>query len=345
MDGISIAGALATLGVDVEEDPTRDSGLDPAECMLLCMLLVNAVDDELHGLTASRMVCGTASMGARAIASARTLEDAIRTLCRFYHMIGGTCSFSLQCASGEATLTIRAERGKGDQRAFIEELLAHTAHIQLSYFFGALLPLTRFVTSTSRHPHVGRRHPYFLCPTVTGLTTTLAFPVELLTAQSRGLTVDYPLWEACRFWLARHPATRVPVNDDDAERPVSGALVTVLRRADLSIADCSVRLGTNLVDLRRDLASEGTSFRQVRQTALIERARPHLLAGCSVDDLAAALGYSDARSFRRALKLATGLSISDMRRDAQATVADRTPLMTRLRGEILRLDRSGSSAR
>lgn len=338
LDGINLADPMSASGVSLRDASVRDAGLDPAECMLLCMLLVNAVDDELHGLTRSRMSRGTASMGARATLSARTLEGAINTLCRFYDMIGGTCRFSLRRTADQAVLTIRTDRGDKGQRALIEELLAHTVHMQFSYFFGALLPLTRFVTPVPHHPAMDRRHPYLLCPVAVGPNTSLVFPAALLTAQSRAVAVDHPLWEAGRFWLARHPATGNPITGDDSERPVSAALLGVLMREDISIADCSAELAFSLLDLRRDLASEGTSFRQIRRTALIERARPRLAEGGSIDDLAASLGYSDARSFRRALKLATGLGISELRRDAVVPAAERTELMARLRQEMLRLE-------
>ena len=313
-------------------------GLDPAECMVLCLSLVNAVDDELHGLAAARMARGTACMGARASASATTLEGAIATLCRFYDMIGGLCRFALDRTSGQAILTISTERGDGRQRALVEELLAHTVHMQLSYFFGAFLPLTRFVTSSPLHPAIGREHPYLLCPVAGGNLSSLVFPVQFLAARSRAVPVDHPLWDAGRFWLDRHPATRAPIRDDDAERPATSALLAVLKREDLSIAECSNELALGLPEMRRRLADEGTTFRQVRRAALIERARPHFVDGSSADDLAAALGYSDARSFRRALKLATGLGIADLRRDAHAAAPDRTLVMRTLRREMMRLE-------
>lgn len=334
-EGLDLTDSLSALDCDLTGG---DAGLGPAECMLLCLSLVNAVDDELHGLTRTRMSRGTAAMGAKASASSTTLEGAALTLCRFYDMVGGHCRFALTRSSGDAVLTISTERGDGAEGALVEELLAHTVHMQLSHFFGAFLPLTRFVTSSPLHPSIGRSHPYLLCPVAAGTTSSLRFPVELLAAQSRGVIVDCPVWEAGRFWLARHPATNNVISEHDAERPATSALMSVLKRDDIPIADCSAELALSVPDLRRSLADEGTTFRQIRRAALVERARPHLLSGGSMDDLAAALGYSDARSFRRALKLATGLSIGDLRRDVQAAAPERKLVMRSLRREMARLE-------
>lgn len=338
VEGVNVTDHLAALDGRLPDAPDLDVGLGPAECMLLCLSLINAVDDELHGLSRVRMSRGTTAMGAKASASSTTLEGAIATLCRFHDMIGTHCRFALTRSASGAVLFISVERGEGSHRALIEELLAHTVHMQLSHFFGAFLPLTRFVTSSPLHPSIGRSHPYLLCPVVAGRTSSLVFPVELLAAQSRGMIVDCPVWEAGRFWLARHPATSNAISEDDVDRPATGALLSVLKRDDLPIADCSAELALSVPDLRRSLADEGTSFRQIRRAALVERARPHLVGGGSVDDLAAALGYSDARSFRRALKLATGLGIGDLRRDAGIAAPDRGPIMRSLRREMARLE-------
>ena len=336
-DGVRVGVAMAAVGVTIDEAP-EDAAIGTAESMLLCMLLVNAVDDELHGVARRRMSRGTAAMGARAMASAADLETAVGTLARFYDMIGGLCRFDLHCERGEAKVRIVAERGDRDHRALVEELLAHMLHIQFSFYLGELLPLSRLTTSTPRHPALGRRHPHLLCPVVTGNTTELVFPAALLTTRQRGTAVDKPLWDADRFWLARHPATRRPLACDDAERPVSAALLALLTRQDAAVATCATALGLSLADLRHGLSSEGGCFRQIRRDALVERSRPTLAAGGSADDLACALGYSDARSFRRALKLATGLGIAELRREAELPVAANGQVIALLREETLRLE-------
>jgi AraC-like DNA-binding protein len=72
--------------------------------------------------------------------------------------------------------------------------------------------------------------------------------------------------------------------------------------------------GKSASTLRRRLrASEGT-FRLVRQRALVDAATARLRAtDDSVESVAAELGYSDARSFRRFLKGAIGMTPVEVR--------------------------------
>jgi hypothetical protein len=51
----------------------------------------------------------------------------------------------------------------------------------------------------------------------------------------------------------------------------------------------------------------------LRHSAFLERLRPHLLSGACLDDIAFALGFSDARSLRRGVRSASGLSVSELR--------------------------------
>jgi AraC-like DNA-binding protein len=70
--------------------------------------------------------------------------------------------------------------------------------------------------------------------------------------------------------------------------------------------------------LKRRLADEGTSFRDVLQESLVDRARMHLLdRSTSVSEVATELGYSDLTNFSHAFKRWTGSSPSHFRRAHQ----------------------------
>jgi len=91
----------------------------------------------------------------------------------------------------------------------------------------------------------------------------------------------------------------------------------MLSEANLSLDQCGVALKTSVVILRRRLAAEGTSYRQIRRRAIITKAKTYLARGDPADDVAVHLGYSDARSLRRALKLAGGGCIEDLRQSEE----------------------------
>jgi hypothetical protein len=96
-------------------------------------------------------------------------------------------------------------------------------------------------------------------------------------------------------------------------KPVSATVYDRLLDCDLSYAECGIELQLPGDELRRALSAEGNGYRALRHRALLERLRPHLLSGASLDDIAFALGFSDARSLRRSIHSASGLSVTELR--------------------------------
>ncbi len=72
--------------------------------------------------------------------------------------------------------------------------------------------------------------------------------------------------------------------------------------------EVSRKLGVSERSLDRLLAREGVRFSELAEVRRLDRAKALLRAGRTVEDVAAAVGYSDARSFRRAFQRGAGLS-------------------------------------
>ncbi len=72
--------------------------------------------------------------------------------------------------------------------------------------------------------------------------------------------------------------------------------------------EVSRKLGVSERSLDRLLAREGARFSDVAGASRLETAKALLLSGETVDETAERLGYSDARSFRRAFKRLAGIS-------------------------------------
>jgi AraC-like DNA-binding protein len=312
--GFDVRTPLAEAGVSGADGLLQDDSiLDPAEFLLMCGLLINAVDDELHGIARTRMARGTHCMALKTMASAKDFATAIDTIARFFKIIRSFCRINFTSMRTEATVQISAEGGDTEIRPVIEELLAHALHIQFCYFLGFFLPLNRFQSPSARHPHMDSQHPYLLCPVRAGAVTSMVFPTAYLGLPSKAKIVDQPQWDSIVFWLSQHRAIAHPIHTAMGADALRKAVLDYLHDRDATLAECSADLSMSLGELKRGLFMEGTSFRKIRRAALIERARPHLVAGASTDDLSYLLGYSDSRSFRRALKLATGLTISELR--------------------------------
>lgn len=313
-DGFDVREALATAGVTHGDDLVRDDTLlGPAEFLLLCALLINALDDEMHGAGVTPMVRGTASMIAKAVAGERNLAGVVHTVSRFLDMMGSACRINLDYSGDLASVQIAVD-GDPALTIVIEELMAHFLQHQFSFFLGFPLPLWTFTTRGADHPALGGVHPYLLCPVTLGSVTALSFPARHLRDLSHIRIETAPLWDAQMFWLSHLCPTEVEAIDATAQ-PASAAILDHLSRDNLMFEACCAQRCVTPHELKRTLALEGTSFRKLRRAALIDRARPYLVAGATADDLADMLGYSDARSLRRALKLATGLSLGELRRE------------------------------
>src|SRR5262249_44458965 len=88
--------------------------------------------------------------------------------------------------------------------------------------------------------------------------------------------------------------------------------------------------------LRRKMARTQGGFRRVRQRLVVD-ASLQLLRGTSrsVEAIAAELGYSDARSFRRFIKGATGMTPEVVRADRSAAVPSAALVRERIKAAAL----------
>ena len=99
-----------------------------------------------------------------------------------------------------------------------------------------------------------------------------------------------------------------------AEDAVREALRTQFVLGDLSEGAVSEQLLMGPRKMRRVLKAEGTSFREIREQFLDERARLLLAeTDLSIAEIARSLGYSEPNNFRRAFRNWTGLSPREYR--------------------------------
>jgi hypothetical protein len=290
---------------------TGQTALSVAEYALMCAGIINLVDDETHAVARTRMPRGTHSTGLRIMASARTLRTAIEALGRFYTQIGQGEKISLVTAGSTAQVQVATDISESTLCATVQEMIAVSLHCQFSFILDHLLPLSAFVTPGD-HPHINRVHPYLGCTVVRGKVTSLVFPTSCLDLEPVAKLGDTPVTDAVLHWLKRLDA-RTTGFVRHSKKPVTAAVYERLQERDISYAECAVDLRLPGDELRRALSAEGSGYRSLRHGALLERLRPHLIAGSSLDDVASVLGFSDARSLRRSVRSASGLSVTELR--------------------------------
>src|SRR6185503_14735018 len=91
---------------------------------------------------------------------------------------------------------------------------------------------------------------------------------------------------------------------------------------DASVKSIAANLGISARTLQRRLADEGKSFDDIREG--VRRARALELVGKNrvpIADVAAQLGFSDPRAFRRAFRRWTGTAPSELARGKRAAKA------------------------
>jgi AraC-like DNA-binding protein len=98
-------------------------------------------------------------------------------------------------------------------------------------------------------------------------------------------------------------------------------LLTRLMR-DMSLEDVAGELGMSVRTLRRRLSDEATSYRQIVDDLRLEVATKYLRdTDMTVEDVAFALGFNDAASFRRAFRRWTSGTPQDFRRAGGPDIA------------------------
>ena len=250
----------------------------------------------------------------------------------FYAIAGGFCHLEFERDEHSAIVSIRADAEACDLTAVVEEMMATHLHMLFSAYLGFFLPLHHLTTTSPRHPNLAARHAYLGAPLVLGRTTRIAFPAAFLDRPPKAPLGD--VLGAALHWLACFE----PAPGGELGVTLGGQTSALVYRRLLAQDDaleaCCAELGLKPRTLRAALSAEGSSYRQLRRCALVERVRPYLDARATAEDIAFGLGYSDGRSLRRALKLATGQTLSDMRGQASSAASIRPQLLHNLRVEI-----------
>lgn len=289
---------------------------------LICIKLILELGDELQGSSSRPMPVGSVAMGVRLMMGADTLEPGLRDMLRFFSMIAPGYNWRLSVEGEWASLQLAIET-PGDVTVLPgEEILIAGIHMYMSWFAGRVVPLVSAVTRCSDHPALvaAEQGAFLKCPTQLGQWTAISFPKACLGWDRRAQDRDRPVSQSVKFAIENiWSADAITLGSLGS----GGATYTteVLRALgddpSASFTDVAELCDLTPITLWRYLKAEGTSFLKLRRTWITRRAIDALRSSdVRTEDLAAELGFSDARSFRHALKMITGLRPSDIRSTA-----------------------------
>lgn len=271
----------------------------------LVRVLIAVMDDEFMGLGPFPSRRGTFAMMCHASVHSADLRSALLRATKFYELFPGTPRFRVRYADGSARVHLDI-RGVRDPDHFMCEGIMIIWHGFSSWLIGRRIPLQRMEFRYPRPPHSAEYDLAFGCRSQFGSKVTaatfdrkyLAMPV----VRDRRALTDF---------LQHAPADLASAPDyaTSAGESVRRILANAAPASMPSLEAVAGQLSISPQTLRRQLADEGTSFRQHRDELRRDIAIDALTSGNgTMEEIAASLGYADPSAFHRAFKRWTGSS-------------------------------------
>ncbi len=197
------------------------------------------------------------------------------------------------------------------QRRLYVEMVVVVLHTACCWMAGQKLEPRRLVAPKDNAPGNGAMFALIGCPIFRrGTDMELVYPAS--AADIRIVADRFDLWPSLLFETYRQ-ITAEPL----ARNSTSDQVLDLLRQAPLDQATLAAAMGVSVATLRRRLTEEGHSYRGLLSHVRQQQTLAALKAEMGLEDLAAGLGYSEARSLRRATRRWFGAPPSELRRPPQ----------------------------
>jgi AraC-like DNA-binding protein len=266
-------------------------------------VLIAAVDDEFLGLGPARSRRGTFAMMCHAAVHSPDLRAALERATTFYSLFPGTPGFRIVEQDGDARVEMDIS-GAPDPDHFMAEGIMLIWHAVSSWLIGRRIPLRHMEFCYPEPPHSSEYDVIFGCPShFGGAVTAVVFDRKFLTMP---VVRDET---ALAEFLRHAPADLVAPPDyaTSVGESVRRVLSQTLTSRTPSLESVAERLSLSPQTMRRRLAAEGTSFREIKDELRRDIAIAALARGEeTVEDLARRLGFSEPSAFHRAFRRWTG---------------------------------------
>lgn len=273
--------------------------ITPMQLNLFYAALVLNTDDGAHGMARRRLPPQLGPLGLRVLFGSSRLGDGLDALSKFYRACFPSLRLNLSTSGPSAFLAIQFDDER-EEATLQEDVQLSYLYFGLTCFLGRPFPISWVATRDPAHVSLGRAHWAMKCRVKLQNCAGLSFPREMLSARP-ALPENFDvIWGPLErgMSLMEGPALSAPEGVNNRQLHIDRFA------GDLGVAPSTYR---NL------LGQNGASFRKLREQALIEAAVELLRSPISLEAIAAELGYSDARSFRRFVKTATGRTPSELR--------------------------------
>lgn len=310
---IGEAEALAVAG------PPPDDGVLPSMRFLnLVLEQMRRTGDEGCGVGPIPVATGTFGLLLAAASQGDTFAEALRRFAEAARVLRPDMLIRFSRSRRALELSVGYEGPRSGRRDLQTEIFAITIHCGLRWLTGRRLA------------------PVFLRvqPATPPMGPTLLRPVLSPSALRRGtgVTIGYDLADArialrpvkYQHWAA-HELGEFSALLEEAARAMTTTVVpatpelvsrvrTLIGPAAWTEPDVARALGMSVATLRRRLSEAGASFRALSSEVRRDAAASLLVTGRGLEDVAAELGFSDARSLRRACNTWFGMTPAEYRR-------------------------------
>ena len=267
---------------------------------------MQAMNDETLGYGTQPMPLGCWSMMCHAVIGCETLGEALSRSCRFYQLFELGVHPVLDEDGESAVIRLVPQDVNTPSNPFLHELLLFNLHRFASWLVQEHLPIQ--VVQLNYQP---------LAPALDYRHMFLANPVKFEQPHSQLLLSKGLLSkritqnEASLRHFLRHPAL-IMLTQNYAINSWTSQVRDIVRRQlrDISeLNDVAVTLEVHPQTLRRRLAAEGTTFKDIKNQVRRDTAL-HFLGkqGLSIEEISHRAGFSESSAFIRAFKGWTGVT-------------------------------------
>ena len=280
-----------------------------------------ATDDESRRNGRGRVPVGLGAIAIRAMFGCLTLESGLEAIVRLYDLVGSSIRMKLLVDHDEARFVAYcSDAATGADPVSLEDAYVGFLFMCCSHFVGRPLRLLSVDTPDPTHMNLGGVHWATRSPVRVCELSALRFPKALLQAPR---APDRP------------KALFTGIFDDWLDFVEGGPTPPPLLESPLEalqVGRLAAAAGVSSATLRRRMDRLDGGFRRVREGALVSAGLSLLVnTADSVESIAAQIGYSDARSFRRFIKSATGRTPLEWRDDSAAFIRADPAVRERIR--------------
>lgn len=309
--GIDCERLLVRAGIDRQMLSKTGMRVSQAQFARFVSLLTRVTQDEMWLLGARPIKPGAFETMCKLIVSCSNMRDAIRTGCRFYHLLSDDFTVRLRSDDAEACIWITDRIEDEEERRTINGVVLFILYGLICWLVGRKLPLNTVHYRSTQTQMSSELEPYYDAPVLFDqMRTELRFDAKLL---------DLPVIpDAIRLrrFIASIPSVLLVRYRDETSftERVRGLLKRNLSRV-MSLEDVAGILNVSPPTLRRRLQEENDFGFQELKDKVREDVSTHLLlkSRLTLEEIGHSVGFSEISTFHRAFRRWTGQAPGEFR--------------------------------